>query len=190
MSNFKPWLPSKAIDFFESIINEDSLVLEHGAGSSTVWLGHRADYTLSFETDPKWYNKVGNWLERERVLDRVSLIFASDIDTASFRLPSRAPREYDIVFVDGRGRIKFWERARKYLKPGGWLVWDDAERQKYWSKDGIGKLKIKDWVKNPEGDDEIESVVDLNINGFWPVISFTKPEKPTAYTLFARKPYG
>lgn len=190
MSNFKPWLPQKAIDFFDSIVTEDSLVLEHGSGSSTVWLGHRADYTLSFETDPKWYNKVGNWLDRERVLDRVSLIFASDIPTMGFRLPAKAPREYDIVFVDGRGRIKFWEKARKYLKPGGWLVWDDAERQKYWTEDSLGGIKIKDWIKNPDGEGEIERIVDLNINGYWPIISFNKPDKPTAYTLFARKPDG
>ena len=72
----------------------------------------------------------------------------------------------------------------------GGLVWDDAERQKYWTNDGLGKLKVKDWVKNPESDDEIEMIVDLNINGFWPMVSFTKPEKPSAYTLFARKPYG
>lgn len=190
MSNFQPWLPQKAIDFLDRLITEDSLVLEHGSGSSTVWLGHRADYVLSFETDPKWYNKVGNWLDRERVLDRVSLIFASDISAMGFRLPAKAPREYDVVFVDGRGRVKFWEKARKYLKPGGWLVWDDAERQKYWTEDGLDGIKVKDWLWDPKTESEIEVYAELNLNGFWPIVAFHKPDKPKAYTLFARKPYG
>jgi hypothetical protein len=48
-------------------------------------------------------------------------------------LPKDAPRGavYDMIFVDGRGRVKFWQTAERYLKPGGYVVFDDAERKKY-----------------------------------------------------------
>jgi len=75
------------------------------------------------------------------------LIFASAMDTMGVKLPREAPRTFDIVFVDGRGRKKFWDKAVKYLKPGGWVVWDDAERPKYWPRTELIMKKFKEVQK-------------------------------------------
>jgi len=170
--SFRPWLPEGAIETIEEFLQECERgdepvnVMEHGAGSSTPWLAERCDYLLSFETDPKWYSKVGQWLAHEGLLSHVDLVFASMIPEMGIKLPAQSPRAYDLILVDGRGRVKFWDKARKYLKPGGMVVWDDAERTKYWPRTELIKAKFED------------------------VQTFYKPEKPHAYTLTARKPSG
>ena len=170
---YKPWLPEAAIEYIDRYLQEASIelddplcVLEHGAGTSTPWLAKRCDFLLSFETDPKWYSKVGSMLRKERLLDHTMLIFASQIPEIGIKIPHNAPRAYDLVFVDGRGRVKFWERAKKYLKPGGLVVFDDAERTKY-----------------RPATEEIRQTFEM-------VQTFYKPEKPRAYTLIARKPHA
>lgn len=193
----KPWLPDRATEFMDGILQTANAgdfpvhVMEHGAGTSTIWLAERCDYLLSFETSPKWYSTIGATLSDRGLLGHTDLIFAPDIEYSSIKLPASAPRTYDLVFIDGRGRIKFWEKARKYLKPGGWVCWDDAERQKYWEKGGLNTdwlYKVKDWVWE-SGTEEMTLVeAPDELRDFWPVYAFSKPEKRGSYTLFAKRP--
>jgi predicted O-methyltransferase YrrM len=197
-SEFRPWLPERAIEFMDDILRaaNDEMdpvhVMEHGAGTSTVWLAERCDYLLSFETSPKWYSTIGATLQDKGLLDHTDLIFASQIEEIGIKLPATAPRAFDLVFVDGRGRIKFWEKARKYIKPGGWVCWDDAERQKYWN-DGLSTdwlYAVKDWVWEFDKSERVDiTTFPDDIKDFWPVYAFNKPEKKGSYTLFARKPH-
>jgi predicted O-methyltransferase YrrM len=161
----KPWLPDKAIEHMESVINSTSWVIEHGSGDSTLWLAERVDFLISYESDPKWYTRVGKELYQARQIDHVRLFYATDIAENGFKLPRTAPRGpvYDMILVDGRGRIRFWQDAEKYLKPGGWVFFDDAERQKY-----------------------IRAVGPLMMD--WEHLIFHKEDKVEAYTLAARKP--
>ena len=198
----KPWLPEKAISFLQKIITPDSFVLEHGAGGSTLWFAERVSYILSFESDSKWYGKVGaelynrgHLIGRTNAFGTATLIFASMMEDMSFKMPATVPREYDLVFVDGRGRVRFWERAEKFLKPGGWLIWDDAERKKYWTDKGLSGLdlyELRDWVWDDVEKAEASYLAKVPsvLADYWPVVAFNKPEKPGAYTLFARKPNG
>lgn len=170
MATYRPWLPDKAIECIDQFLKEANAgdeqvyIMEHGAGHSTPWLAERCDYLLSFESDSKWYGRVGNILRAEQLLNHTDLIFAPLMSEMGVKMPKSAPREYDLILVDGRGRVRFWDKARKFLKPGGMVVWDDAERTKYWPRTELIKAK------------------------FEMVRTFYKPEKPHAYTLIARKP--
>lgn len=197
MTEFKPWLPDSAVSFMDLILidkddgDEPVHVLEHGAGGSTPWLAKRCDFLLSFEGDPKWYGKVGNFLRKERQLDHVMLVFASMIAEDGLKMPTNAPREYDLVTIDGRGRVNAWKKARKYLKPGGWLCWDDAERQKYWKREGLSMNWLDhtdSWIWDYENQAELPP--EWPPSEKWQVFAFTKPDKIGSYTLFARKPSG
>ena len=161
---YKPWLPEGAVSFMDSILSPSSWVIEHGAGYSTIWLAKKVDYLISYESDPKWYTKVGGILYKEGLLDHTILIHATDIAEKGALLPKNAPRGavYDLLFIDGRGRMRMWEDHERSLKPGGWVCFDDAERPKY---------------------DKFQ----LDTAG-WENRRFMKPEKPRAYTMFARKP--
>jgi len=160
----RPWLPPDAVDFMDSILTPQSWVIEHGAGQSTIWLAQRAARVISYEGDPKWYVRVGGWLYRYNLVDKVTLIYCGDIAERGAVLPRNAPQDaaYDLIFVDGRGRVRFWLDFQKYLKPGGWLCFDDAERPKY--------MRAMDTLFG------------------WKQKIFLKPEKPGAFTLFAQKP--
>jgi len=194
-----PWLPQLAIEFFERLIDQDSIVMEHGAGGSTLWLAERVEYLLTFETDPRWYTGVGNELysrgllydSRSNVFGSATMIFASDIENAGVKLPRLAPREYDLIFIDGRGRVRFWNSVQNYLKPGGWVVWDDANRRRYWHENGLASIDmfaVEDWIW--EHEEKVLAPIPPELRDFWPVYAFRKEEKPTEYTLFARKPHG
>jgi predicted O-methyltransferase YrrM len=183
----------------ENIIDDESVVMEHGAGGSTLWFAERVDYLLSFETSPRWYGDIGNALYDSghlyhadtNVFGNSTLIFASEIEDRGVKLPRNSPKEYDLIFIDGRGRIKFWNSVRKYVKPGGWVVWDDANRRKYWHEDGLASIDmvaVEDWIW--EHEEKGLAPVPPELREFWPVYAFRKESKRTDYTLFARKPYG
>ena len=161
---YKPWLPEKAIEFMDSILTPSSWVIEHGSGHSTIWLAKRVDYLVSYESDPKWYTKVGAILYKENLLDHTVLIHATNIAEKGALLPRNAPRGavYDLLFIDGRGRMRMWQDHERSIKPGGWVCFDDAERPKY-----------SDFIWDTDK---------------WQKKLFKKPDKPGAFTLFARKP--
>jgi len=161
---YKPWLPEEAIEFMDSILTPASWVIEHGAGHSTIWIAKRVDYLVSYESDPKWYTRVGGMLYKERLLDHTVLIHATDIAERGALLPRNAPRGpvYDLLFIDGRGRMRMWQDHERNVKPGGWVCFDDAERPQYH-----------------------QFIIDT---ATWEFRRFTKPEKPHAFALFVRKP--
>jgi len=115
------------IQFLDRIITKDIDILETGAGASTVWLAKRAKSVLSYEHDPKWYALVVSKL-REEGLQNCELIHDP-------LYPERGInpnfRSFDIVIIDGRGRIKSMETTCHLLKSGGYLILDDAERTRY-----------------------------------------------------------
>jgi len=160
----KPWLPEDAVEFMESILTPASWVIEHGAGYSTVWLAKKVDYLVSYESDPKWYTRIGSILYKESLLDHTVLIHATDIAEKGALLPRNAPRGpvYDLLFIDGRGRMRMWQDHERSVRPGGWVCFDDAERPKY-----------HQFVKE---------------TAEWEARQFYKSEKPYAFTLFVRKP--
>jgi predicted O-methyltransferase YrrM len=189
-------MPERAIQEIEMFLkhrergDEPVHVMEHGAGTSTVWLAERCDYLLSFETDPKWYSKVGNWLRHLNLLSHTDLIFASVISEIGIKLPRNSPRAYDLIIVDGRGRLKFWEKARKYLKPGGMVVWDDAERAKY--APAIGTiLDTFDVHSIDKGEMEKEYYHNgvLSAKRWVDLPEHRKNVIPRPYLLIARKPW-
>jgi len=130
---YKPWMPKEAIKFMDSILTPASWVIEHGSGYSTIWLAKKVDYLISYESDPKWYTKIGGLLYKEGLLDHTILIHATDIAEKGALLPRNAPRGavYDLLYIDGRGRVRMWEDHKRSIKPGGWVCFDDAERGKY-----------------------------------------------------------
>lgn len=93
-----------------------------------MWFAQRADYLLSYESDPKWYTKVGAWIADQKLNYHTKLLYWPD---PPYHLPYDAPRKFHIILVDGRNRVEFAKFALKHLEENGILIFDDFERKKY-----------------------------------------------------------
>jgi predicted O-methyltransferase YrrM len=117
-----PWLAPGVITYLEGIIQPDWEIIEHGSGGSTLWFAERVKHVTAFEDDPDWMAIVG-----ERAPDNV--------------LVSGMPRgavlglnKKDLLLIDGepvKERAWWVEYAPEMVKPGGWIVLDNANRPEY-----------------------------------------------------------
>jgi len=111
-----PWMHPAAVAFLETLITEKTLVIEHGCGGSTVWFAHRCN-VIAYENDTAWALAV------DAITDSVVMR----------RAPPETPPKCDILLIDGNSddRPDWILAAPQLVKRGGWVVIDDAERQKY-----------------------------------------------------------
>jgi predicted O-methyltransferase YrrM len=125
-----PWLTDGAIDFLDGLIarQPELSVLEFGSGASTVYLAQRVGRLVSYEHNYKWHRAVSR-----RVLE----LGAKGATLNFHRLPyfqeidKIADRSLDLVLIDGRDRIECVRRSMAKVKPGGVIMIDNMERDKY-----------------------------------------------------------
>ncbi|MGB3560397.1 MAG: glycosyltransferase family 92 protein [Geitlerinemataceae cyanobacterium] len=137
----KPLMAENAINFLNSLLEQKpSLkVLEFGSGASTVWLSKFTSNLVSIEHHPDWYDKVQSTLAEDSTCQSVDLRL---IPLPYYSVCDDFSDEYfDLVIVDGRDRIKCLEAAIRILKPGGVLMLDDAQRERYEKADYL----LRDW---------------------------------------------
>ncbi|MGA8259886.1 MAG: glycosyltransferase [Arenicellales bacterium] len=122
-------LPPDLAYFENVLLRHDRIdVLEWGAGYSTKYFTefltrHDIEYTWrAMEHQEKWYDAVRRW-----GLRNVEIVLA-DKDSHEYLSPSGT---YDLIYVDGRNRVKCLQSAKKLLKPGGIVLLHDAERRRY-----------------------------------------------------------
>jgi predicted O-methyltransferase YrrM len=123
-----PWLQPAAIAWLVATLRPEWRVLETGAGGSTVFFARRARYVVSYESDVTWYERVQQQL-RERSLDENAELHLAPRYPVLGLLGEEGP--YNLVFIDGRGRVKSAETALPLIVPGGWLMLDDSDRERY-----------------------------------------------------------
>lgn len=128
-----PWLSPRAIAYLESILHPDFEVIEHGAGGSTLWFAERCKCVMAFEDKPEW----------ERVVEaNVSPRKAVVVSGFYTGFP------VDLLLIDGEpveDRAKWIDAAHRIVKPGGWVVLDNANRPEY-SKEREGLKRYADLI--------------------------------------------
>lgn len=159
----EPWMGRDAVAFLERIILPEDHILETGAGASTLWFAERAASVLSFEHKPDWYSAIlGEFLKRE--IANATVVYDPEYPGRGI---ARATGPFDLIVIDGRGRVKSIETSHGQLKPGGYLCLDNANRPRYERAhtllDGLG------WEK-------------------WDIESKLIPENKRGFTTFWRKP--
>ncbi len=115
----KPWLAEAAIEYFESLLNKDMKVIEHGGGGSTLWLAERVAEVMTVEQNAAWYEAI-----RAKAPINVCMCGAFVTDTP----------DYDLLFIDGEpveDRGWWLDHAREYVRAGGHIVLDNANRPEY-----------------------------------------------------------
>ena len=111
-----PHLTKPTIEFLESILTSKSRVLEIGSGGSTLWFARRVRWVTSFEHDAGWFRLVMRKLQ-EAGLTNYHLNFMPDYPELG--IPALGG-DYDLVFVDGRGRVRSIKTTYKLVKPSGY----------------------------------------------------------------------
>ena len=121
-------LNRSVLDFMASKIEEDSYVIEYGSGWSTRWFAERCRKLISIETDPKWWHKV--CLHAEGVDCEIEVRLTKNVARITNDIP---PQSADLILIDCYEihRHKATLSAWPLLKPGGWILFDDAQRAKH-----------------------------------------------------------
>lgn len=152
-----PWMSYLAIDLLKKFVTEGKHVFEYGGGGSTLFFTDRKAHVVTVEHNEEWFRKleldmksqgIKNWeghLIREEagteegahIGDPQAYIsddenyrgknfraYASYID----RFPEN---KFDLIVVDGRARPSCTQHAIPKLKPGGWLIIDNSDRDYY-----------------------------------------------------------
>lgn len=121
-----PWLAPAVIAYLEGIVQPDFEVLEHGSGGSTLWFAAKCRHVTAYENDPDWQKVV-----KDHAPENVGVF--SDILTPP--KPDEAfEKFFDLLLIDGipvEKRRQWLTAAPQLVKPGGWIVLDNANRPEY-----------------------------------------------------------
>lgn len=123
------WLSPEAAAFLDSIDQPDWNVLEHGAGGSTLWFAKRCDWVMSIETNQEWYERLMSMKEKYQ---NMSIILADR--SLLHTLPVLLCGRFDFLMIDGEPlehRNEFANRASFLVKPGGWVCFDNCNREEF-----------------------------------------------------------
>lgn len=122
-----PWLSPEATAFLESLLSPDMTVLEHGSGGSTLWFSERVKHVTAMEHNQTWYETL-----LKRAPQNVTLVLGRGVLYIE---------PVDLLFIDGEpveDRREWLEAVVKLVKPGGYVVLDNANRPEYArARDGL-----------------------------------------------------
>jgi len=151
-----PWITFKAIEWLDNYLTKEMCVFEYGSGSSTVYFSDTTASVVSVEHNIDWFYKTKD-LVQDR--DNVNLFFHVPYNS-TFRsetsvytedsFTSTSPefkgysfynyvnaindykdQSFDLVVIDGRARASCIKVSLPKIKPGGYLLLDNSERNHY-----------------------------------------------------------
>jgi hypothetical protein len=125
-----PWFTYAAIAFLEPRLQRDLSVFEYGAGYSTLWWAARVQQVKSCENDRAWYSRMASTCPANAELFYEPRGPSYSQKAAEF--------SSDIIVIDGRDRVDCARACLPGLRPGGVIVWDNSDRERY--QDGF------DWL--------------------------------------------
>ena len=120
----RPWLHPEVTRFLEGLLHPTDRVLEHGSGGSTLWLAARVEQVFSIEADMAWFERI----YAMRISNLTLMLWNQPTD------PDCLAGTYDLMLIDGEPverRAFYIEKASRLVKPGGWVVLDNANRPEY-----------------------------------------------------------
>lgn len=143
-----PWWTFEASDRVARFLatRPQARVFEWGSGASTLWLSRRAGTVTSIEHDAEWGAIVDPVLPDNAVVKVVPpRPAAGDRDDVRSDKPGFEGLDFsdyvaaldetdvlfDLVVIDGRARGACFHRAVSRLAPGGVLVFDNVDRERY-----------------------------------------------------------
>ena len=142
-----PWWTFESTDLVERHLRAtpDARVFEWGSGASTLWLCRRAGAVISVEHDPAWAAAVRPLLPANATLTVVEPAPATGHDDVLSHKPGFEGLDFaayvaalestdgvfDLIVIDGRAREACLPAALERLAPGGLVLFDNVDRERY-----------------------------------------------------------
>lgn len=171
MEDGVPWITFGATSFLKEHLREGMKAFEWGMGGSSVFLLNIGVSLVSIEHDVDWFKKAsqdlgGNSSWSPTLIEPVKGREPNDPSDwstygsshqefldASFEEYVRAIDKYDdqsldVVLVDGRSRPSCFHHALQKVRPGGFVLWDNTDRDTYYPEmDNVdpGEFKMFDF---------------------------------------------
>ena len=161
-----PWITFEAMEWLENFMTQgkNMSVFEYGSGGSTIYFKRRVEALISVEHNPEWFQIVSSNMPKNSSQNKFLLFEAEPItngnsnfaDPRSFsssEYPNMSfysyvnsinefpDKSFDLVFIDGRARSSCMLNARSKVKPGGYIMLDNSERNYY----SLSKKLLVDW---------------------------------------------
>ena len=125
----EPWYTRKSIEFLANYLTKDMHIFEYGAGSSTAWFALRVGSVISVEHEASWKEEVIDKLPKN--ITNVTIIVCPLGAAYVESIDQFADKKFDLICIDGRMRSQCILNSLNKVKPGGYLLVDNAERPHY-----------------------------------------------------------
>jgi len=142
-----PAMTDTSIAFLEKRLNNSHVVFEWGSGASTFWFANRCNTVWSVEYFKDFYEVL---VERAEEYSNINLFLKepdnkpqegyiakhSSASGKSFKNFAHAidvfrDQYFDVIVIDGRVRNRCLDLAIPKLKEGGFIIYDDTNRDAY-----------------------------------------------------------
>jgi len=169
-----PWFTYPAIEYLNQFDVREKKIFEYGCGQSTAYWRRRGAQVWGVEHDRAWFEKMS-----ARAPGGSTLYFADSERDYAFAI-ANANTNFDIVVIDGVFRAACVEPALAHLRPGGFIILDNAERD----------LEVGQMLRQ-------RGLFPVDFNGFGPINDYTwttslflTPEGITGFDVAAPNPIG
>lgn len=122
-----PWMNYQVIHFLEQRLTSELTLFEYGSGYSTLFFAALVGKVTAIEHHKGWYEVV-----KTIKPESVNLLYQSiDDDSAYCNAAAREDKQYDVIVVDGRERVRCVNVAKDCLTEQGVIILDDSSRPRY-----------------------------------------------------------
>jgi len=162
-----PWFTYPAIEYLGQLYFSDKSVFEFGAGNSTLFWVRTAGRVVSVEHDPVWFERVRG---RTHGMAHATITHAAD-PAAYVQALRNEPGLFDVIVVDGIERPACCAAALERLRPGGFVILDNAD----WHHRCAALLRAG-------------GLIEVDFSGFGPINDYTWTTSLFLHREFAFRP--
>lgn len=126
-----PWMNYGIIDLLNDRLHRGLHLFEYGSGNSTWYYAGKAASVTSIEHNRSWYEHV-NSSKRDNVT--IKYVDIDNLDAYTQAIQNQG-KQFDVVIVDGRERVKCLQASAAGISEQGVIILDDSNRDHY--RDGV-----------------------------------------------------
>lgn len=146
-----PWMTVPAVKFLDNYCKPNINILEFGSGASTLFFSNKGCRVFSIEHNKNWFLMMRELIEKNEITNISLKLFEPTTSDSYLKLISSKDSNYlerdysnyvhsvksfqdnffDLIVIDGRVRVACFESSFSKLKDGGYIVFDNGDREEY-----------------------------------------------------------